>query len=533
MLFLLALFACQSDSETEPTTTSTSTSTSTTDERFRDFVAALESDLASSEALGVSAAIYEEGEVVFSIALGQARHDDSKPVSTSTLFQTGSITKMLTATATLQAVESGRLKLEDTLADAYPNSEFAFDNSWNDSITMHHLLSHQGAFYDYIDMAASTDDADLAGWHEEIFFPYLWLMAPPGTFYNYSNPNFDVAGLVVEALDNGRYFPDIMAEDLFQPLGMDRTTMRLAEAITDGDYAESIGYTYDAAGNANYGDVAIENVLDLAHARPAGAGTWTTPEQLLSFAHFLLEGDAAVLEDGLRGLLYTPHVPLGYGFDETHYGYGLFVAPGYFTSETEYIEIPFWQHNGLTNSYSADMGILPEQKFAYTILTSGYGTNFSASAVAALALASDLPAPTAGPSYTFDPDRLDAHVGTYGDPFNVGDMVITREGDGLMIEMPLLTNKYGYNVNPNLYAMSSDVFYLDLDGVYYDLTFFSDDDPDSSRWVRNRYFVGDKSLSEESTSAASRAEVDEMLRRARVPAHQFWAPNVEALSRRP
>ena len=171
-------------------------------------------------------------------------------------------------------------------------------------------------------MTAATDDADLAGWHEEIFFPYLWLMAPPGTFYNYSNPNFDVAGLVVEALDNGRYFPDIMAEDLFQPLGMDRTTMRLAEAITDGDYAESIGYTYDASGNANYGDVAIENVLDLAHARPAGAGTWTTPEQLLSFAHFLLEGDAAVLEDGLRGLLYTPHVPLGYGFDETHYGYG-------------------------------------------------------------------------------------------------------------------------------------------------------------------------------------------------------------------
>lgn len=545
MLVLLSLFACQTPVDSTSTTTSTTTatgtttsstttsSTTTTDERFRNFAAALESDLANNDALGVSAAIYEDGEIVFSIALGQARHDDSKPVSTSTLFQTGSITKMLTATATLQAVESGQLKLEDTLADAYPNSEFAFDNSWNDDITMHHLLSHQGAFYDYIDITASGDDADLVNWHEEVFFPYLWLMAPPGTFYNYANPNFDIAGLVVEEVDKDRYFSDIMAEDLFQPLGMDRTTMRLADAITDGDYAESIGYIYDAFGNASYGDVTIENVSDLAHARPAGAGTWTTPEQLLSFAHFLLEGDNTILDDDLQALLTTPQVPLGYGFDDSHYGYGVFLQPGYFVSETEYIEVPVWGHNGLTNSYSADMVILPEQNFAYTILTSGYGTDFSASSVAALALAPDLPAPSTGPSWTFDPDRLDAHVGTYGDPFNVGDMVITREGDGLMIEMPLLTNKYGYNVNPNLFTLSSDVFYLDLDGVYYDLNFLSDDDPDSSRWIRNRYFVGDRSQSKQGVSPVSRAEMDEILRRARVPAQQIWGPNIQALSRKP
>jgi hypothetical protein len=58
MLFFLALFACQSDSETELTTTLTSTTTSTTttttDDRFDSFVSALESDLANSEALGVS-----------------------------------------------------------------------------------------------------------------------------------------------------------------------------------------------------------------------------------------------------------------------------------------------------------------------------------------------------------------------------------------------------------------------------------------------------------------------------------------------
>ena len=35
-------------------------------------------------------------------------------------------------------------------------------------------------------------------------------------------------------------------------------------------------------------------------------------------------------------------------------------------------------------------------------------------------------------------DRLDDHVGTYAGPSNIGDLVFAREGDALVMTLPLL-----------------------------------------------------------------------------------------------
>lgn len=485
------------------------------EDRHAAFIAALEADLADQDMPGVSAAIMEGGVVTCRVALGRKHAEGDEVPGVDTLFQLGSTTKMFTSLATLQRVEDGALSLDTTLAQAYPDSEFDFDEAWNDAVTIEHMLTHQGGFYDYIDWAGTDADADLAAFHEEVYFPYLWLMNEPGAFWNYSNPNFDLAGLIIEAMDD-RWFPDLMVEDVFQPLGMTRTFMRKDQAVADGDYATGVGYFVTAGGGTSYGPVGIDDVPDAASARPAGAGTWSTPTQMLEMARFLMEGDPAVLSDALRQQMTTSLVSLQMTPDDAGYGTGIFVYPG-LSIYDDYYPVPVWEHGGNTLSYSSAFYVLPEQGFAVSILDSGYGSYWPAALTVAFEELAGLPAPTTAPEYEFDPARLDLHVGTYDDAYNVGEIIISREGDGLLVEAPLLTS-LGYVVEPELEPISSDLWLVYLDGYAYDLTFLGAEGGGQSRWIRNRAFVGTRVEGKDLAAAPpDRAAVRQALLRGRLP----------------
>ena len=446
-LLLAFLFACTGTAETDETDASDSESDAPSDTdtavdtswdpMFDGVAEAAEADLADNEASGVSIAILHDGEVVFAQAFGSGHPDEQVDITDQTLFQIGSTTKMMTSMALLQSVEAGNLSLDDTLAEAYANSEFAYDEDWNDQVQLGHLLTHEGAFMDYLDWSGSEDDADLAGWHEDIFFPYLWLMADPGSFWNYSNPNFDIAGLVVEHHDpGGRFWPDIMVEDLWQPLGMDRTYQRKSEAEADGDYALGVGYRIGPSGNTVWDSVLMDDVPDSAAARPAGAGTWTTPTQMMEIGRLLLDGNEAVLSAAHLDDLTTGQVSMGYG-DGSEYGYGLMISEGLYLGE-DYYEEPVWDHGGNTLSYTSIFYVLPEQDLAFSILSSGYGTDFSGTAGAIIALLADLGEPTDAPELSQDDKIVAQHVGYYDDPWNVGEMIITACDDTLCVDMPTL-----------------------------------------------------------------------------------------------
>ncbi len=457
------------------------------EDRHAAFIAAVEADLAASDAPGVSAAVMEDGVVTCRIARGLRAADSTQPPGVDTLFQIGSTTKMFTAVALLQKVEEGALSLSDSLADAVPGSEFAYDETWNDAILLEHLLTHQGGFYDYIDPLASSDDDDLAGFHQDIFFPYLWLMNDPGVFWNYSNPNFDLAGLAAEIHDD-RYYPDIMLEDVFGPLGMTRTVQRKTQVEADGDYALGVGYRYTSPTTVAYGPVPMDAVTDAAHGRPAGTSTWSTPAEVLLMARFLMEGDPAVLSDALRQEMVRGHVPFLNTPDDARYGYGVMNFPGIQFSDTDYRALELWSHGGNTNSYSSELWMVPDQGFAVSILSSAYLTDFSGSVIAALDSLADLPDPTTPPAYPWDSSRLDDHVGHYVDSYNVGSFDITREGDQLLVSAPDL-DAAGLDYAAELYPLGTDVWLMEIDGAWYDLTFVRDDGDDRSRWIRNRLFV--------------------------------------------
>jgi CubicO group peptidase (beta-lactamase class C family) len=532
MFTLLALMACNGSGDDTFTATS-DTQVETGDSQswgtlYNDIATALQSDLGSNSAAGVSMAILSGDEIVFSAVFGSAHPTEEQPLTTDTLFQIGSTTKMFTSAALLQLVESGLLDLSTTLAEGYPNSEFALNESWNDSITAQHLLTHQGGFYDYFDWSASSDDGDLAEWHETVFFPYLWLMAEPGSFWNYSNPNFNLAGLIAEYQLETPY-PDLMSENVFGPLGMDRTYQRKSDANADGDYALGFGYYITALGETKEGPVLMIDVPDLASARPAGSGTWSTPTQMMEMARFLLGGDGGIVSDETRDAMTSSQVPIESTIN-WGYGYGLFVGPGVYLSEG-YQELNILNHGGNTLSYSSEFWVLPDHDLAFSILISGYGADLSHTVATTLETLLDLGDLEQAPAISFDSSRLDDHVGLYRDQYNVGDMIISRYEDTLFIEMPLL-DELGLAVTSELQTVTDTIFYVEIDGAWYDLTFIGEPG-DASGWAANRAFVGTRVAASVGQppptpptphNKLSRAAVEMRLRSAALPALPLYLP---------
>ncbi len=519
ILTFLVLVACESQPDLDIPGTSVEW-----DQRFDALVEALEEDLANSQAPGVSVAVLEDGEITFARAFGSGHPDRDEPITADSLFQIGSTTKMLTASALLRKVQAGDLSLDDSLADVLPELEFELDPTWSEQIQVHHLLSHQAAVVDSAPWESNPDDEQLADYSYGDFSDYYYLMNPPGLFWNYSNPHFCLAALITQENDD-RYWPDIMTQDIFQPLGMDRSYARRTEAEQDGDYSSSFGYVDAFA--TQMSTVEMNDVYDHGWTRPAGM-VWSTPSQMVTFADFLMNGNSAVLDDSLRQEMTIEQVNTLYYNDEIHYGYAVFVARG-FTWGEHYYQIPTWFHGGNTMSFSSELYMVPEQGFAISILSSGYGTDFVYSVGTALTTLLDLPSPVTPPEYQLDTSQFYRHLGTYYDQYSVGEVIISQEGDDLFIDMPDLET-YGYSVEPRLMAVSTDLFYVIIDGVYYDITFIRDEGQELSTYIRNRYYVALRDEADTGNDSEKRATPPPgppaFLERANIPPHFLQSPSL-------
>lgn len=486
-----------SDSDTD-TDTDTAADHSAAFEKLRKKV---ERDLADSYATGAQVAIWYDGEIIFSEGFGSAHPDEDVPVTPTTLFQIGSDTKKLTALALLQQAEAGRLSIDDTLAEALPELTFARDPSWSEDMTLHHLLSHQTSLYDYTPWDHAPDDGELAARAYGRFAENEYRMGAPGLFWNYSNPNFSLAGLATEEAD-GRPWADVLEDDVFAPLGMTRSFARLEDVAADGEYATGYGLTITnveefevlitADMDYTVGTVEMADQVDNAYTRPAGL-VWATAEDMVKVGAFLIDGDTAVLSDASRAAITTGHVGLYPGVDpaDLGYGYGVMTIKGFYASDTEFYETPLWQHGGNTLTMTSAFYVLPEARLAVSILSNGYGDDFTRTAVVALTEIAELPEPIDPPSLLEPPENLDAYAGTWEDPYGVGTIDITWDGSDLRIDMPDL-EAAGVDVADTLTPYAKDLFLVTIDGYAYDIRFYDGGGGEPDEYIVNRLFVARK-----------------------------------------
>ncbi|MEM6801864.1 MAG: serine hydrolase domain-containing protein [Bacteroidota bacterium] len=176
-------------------------------------------------------AIVHKDSLVRTYNLGISHIDTEKPVTDSTMFRIGSVTKSFTALAVMLLVEDGKLSLDDKVRDLAP--ELPFENAWEetDPISLAHLLEHTTGFDDMRLVEYVKNGAEMNTLEGMQFYPDSKVSRwRPGTHMSYCNSGPPMAAYIVEKI-SGKTIEDFIGERLFDPLGMNHSSFFLDEYV--------------------------------------------------------------------------------------------------------------------------------------------------------------------------------------------------------------------------------------------------------------------------------------------------------------
>jgi CubicO group peptidase (beta-lactamase class C family) len=198
--------------------------------------------VAASALPGVAVAVVDGGRVTDLVVAGAG--PDGTPMTGDTRLVIGSVGKSITALAVRQLEVAGAIDLTAPVGRYLP--WFALDAapSFVDGITIRSLLEHTSGL--------STADGQDPRWYEPSLTPERVVRGlasvrpdrPPGT-YEYSNLNFVVLGMVVEAA-SGQSYDEYLRSRVFEPLGMTRSGIGADAAGSPTGWRYLLGLTVPA-----------------------------------------------------------------------------------------------------------------------------------------------------------------------------------------------------------------------------------------------------------------------------------------------
>ena len=167
---------------------------------------------------GVAVGIIRHGRIIYHQGYGYTDIEKKTPVSQNTIFRWASISKTLTAIATLQMAERGMVDLDDKvnkyLIDDWPTDP----SNLKSRITIKHLLMHRSGINQYGDGVSSEDEydydtddyeTDSDGYNEHAaidVFDEADLDFEPNSDYLYTSFGYNLLGSTLEeAYKDGGY----------------------------------------------------------------------------------------------------------------------------------------------------------------------------------------------------------------------------------------------------------------------------------------------------------------------------------------
>jgi D-alanyl-D-alanine carboxypeptidase len=157
------------------------------------------------------------------------------PMRLDQVFRIGSVTKTFTITILLQLVDEGKLTLDDTINQFFPD----FPNGKN--ITVRMLANMTSGIYNYSATKSFEDSLEnhpLKRWTDQELVDLALKNPPyfdPGKSFYYSNTNTVLIGLIIEKL-TGNSLADEIKKRIIIPLGLKNTYVP-SNNLMEGDYS--------------------------------------------------------------------------------------------------------------------------------------------------------------------------------------------------------------------------------------------------------------------------------------------------------
>ena len=431
-----------------------------TGSRLAEFEAYAAAKLAELGVPGAAVAVVQGGEVAFLRGFGVREYGQAEPVTGDTLLRIGSVTKSFSSLLTATLVGAGRLSWETPLVELLP--EFAVaDPALTAGLTVRDAfcacsgLPRRDVEFQWSRRSPTPESLVDA-------MERLELTAPYGEQYQYSNQLVAAGGFAAAVADGGAAddlgpaYAIALRERVLNPIGMDRSTLALAEVAADGDYA--LPHAPDLAG----APVPLSLLDDdewIVPVAPTGA-LWSSAREMARYVQTELA--RGVAPDGARvvsaanlertwapgvAMPFSPETPAFLAAANGHYGLGWVVGT--------YGGQRFVWHTGGTNGFNSLVAFLPDADLGIVALTNlnGTGATFNfAVQFRLLELLFDQPpaidrlletvlaGQEAGRADLLarlgqvDPAAVEPYLGTFTNP-DLGDLVLAMRGGQLVFAL--------------------------------------------------------------------------------------------------
>jgi len=302
---------------------------------------------------GAVIGVVDSGELELVRTYGMANLSHGIPWERGTISNIGSVTKQFTAMGVLTLQAQGKMSVDDDIRTHIPELR-----DFGTPITIRNLLNHTGGYREVYNLLPIGGHQGEDGFSRERAIAIVQrqpeLQSPPNTEWNYNNTGYILVSLAIERA-SGQSFADYMRENVFEPLGMVDTRVKMVQGELIPGSAQ--GYTAEAGGG-------YRTTRDLAASAGAG-GVYTTVDDL---TRWMLNYRDATLggPETIEAIATTAVLESG---DAT--GYGLGLGLGELRGRTLY------SHTGGDVSHRAYLGYYPELESGVIVMSNNAAFDLS------------------------------------------------------------------------------------------------------------------------------------------------------------
>lgn len=199
-----------------------------------DVESVLQEYIENNNGIGAAVAFIENGKIQF-YTYGEKSLKDNKPISKNTIFQIGSITKVLTTLVLMDMVENKQLNLDDPIEKYLPN--ISVPEYEGKKITLRHLATHHSGLPCIPqNFQPKNPKNPYVGYSTQDIYDFLGkykLEKAPGDQFEYSNYGMGLLGHIL-SLQSKKSYEQLITDSICKKLDMKNTKLFLGK---DDDFA--------------------------------------------------------------------------------------------------------------------------------------------------------------------------------------------------------------------------------------------------------------------------------------------------------
>lgn len=303
---------------------------------------------------GTSIALVDKDGIIWSEAFGVQDTVTKTPINKETLFCIGSVTKTVTATIILKAVEMGILDLDTPIKEYIPEIKFRsrYEDFPETRITLRHLLSNHSGLTHEAPLGNNWDNIDCSFEDHIQSLNNTWLKHPVGQRNDYSSSGFDLAAYILQRKMKMSY-AECAYKILFKEIGMNRTTVDRNKIIYEQNKA--------------FGHSSRKNAPAVVSPQLGGGAVFSTAEDMAKFIQLHLNNGKVNGIQFIDSLFLNDMHNVQWKKEGQLNGYGLGLFKDY-TFNNSFIDSYNFNHEGDAIGFSSIIKWFPELNIGIVIL---------------------------------------------------------------------------------------------------------------------------------------------------------------------